>query len=257
MFKKLVLSSVFGLCFSAVSAAEEIHYDSSVYQYFNERPFLMAINRPEGSRPYQFLDLVYQEIFNRLDIQLDMEYLPLKRGFIEVINGKFDGETSRVLEYGDKHETLIRVSESLYSTNLSAFTIEPDRVDLNGWDSLKETDYKVEYPHGVVISEINLKKVVKPKNLTNVTTAEQGIKKLMLGRTDLYIGDDLVVYPLLESLKTEYDVEVFKAGIMKVVPLYMYIHEKNAFMEPIFSQVIKDMKEEGIIDEYRKQVFGI
>ena len=52
------------------------------------------------------------------------------------------------------------------------------------------------------------------------------------------------------------DGEIQKVGIMQSVPLYMYIHEKNNLLEPRLSKVIKEMKELGLIAQYRKVVFG-
>lgn len=253
MLNKLILyCTVSLLSFSGLTYAQ----DRETYGHFNERPFFMAINRPEGSLAYQFLNLIYSEVFRRLDIELEMEYRPLKRGYVEVIYGKFDGETTRIREYEDKHPTLIRVKEALYSTNVSAFALKPHIEEISGWQSLAGTDYLVEYPRGVVISEINLSKVVDPDNLSTVTTAEQGLKKLLLGRTDIYVGDDLVVYPLLKKLSTTYGRGVRKLGVLESVPLFMYVHEKNKYMEPIFREAIKEVKADGLIDQYRKIVFG-
>ena len=239
-----------------ISFAGSVHGQEN-YAHFNERPFFMAINRPEGSLAFQFLNLVYGEIFRRLDIELVMEYRPLKRGYVDVIYGRFDGETTRIREYEDKHPSLIRVKEALYSTDVSAFALKPQIEDMSGWESLKGTNYIVEYPRGAIISEVNLQKVVKPENLSNITTTEQGIKKLLLGRIDIYVDDDLVVTPLMTRLSTTYGTGIRKLGVMVSVPLYMYIHEKNKFMEPILRKVIKEVKDDGLIDQYRKIVFGI
>ena len=222
---------------------------------FPDRPFLIVINRTENSLAYKYLNMVYREVFRRMDIPMTMIYLPLKRGAAQVVSGKFDGETTRIRAYEDSHPTLIRVKESLYSVNVSAFALNFFTEELNGWDSLKGSDYKVEYPRGVLLSEINLKKVIKPQNLSNISTPQQGLKKLFRHRTSVYIDDELVVFPLLKKLDATYHGAIEKVGVMESVPLYMYIHKKNHLLEPRLSKIIKEIKDEGLITEYRKIVF--
>lgn len=223
---------------------------------FDERPFVMAINRPEGSSAYTYLNMLYTEIFKRLEIPLSMQYIPLKRGAFEMASGRFDGETSRIHAYGNAHPDLIRVTDYLYSTDVSAYATETTIASLNGWQSLVGTDYKVEYPRGVILSEINLKKVVDPNKLTSIVTAEQGLRRLLLNRTDIYIDDDLLVLPLLIGSEEFNNGKVHKVGPMASVPLYMYIHQKNSALEPRLSKVIKEVRDEGLMGKYRKIVFG-
>lgn len=244
------------LSFSVEGVANEKIVTQTTLNEFQNRPFLLAINRPEGSLAYRYLNLIYTEVFKRLGIAFQIKYIPLKRGFADVASGKYDGETSRVYKYQDSFPTLIRVTESLYSTNVSAFALSNFNVQFNGWNSLKGHNYKIEYPRGVYISEVNLSKVVSPQNLSNITTATQGIKKLLLGRTDIFIDDELVVYPLLETLKDYSSGTIHKIGIMEPVPLYMYIHKKNKWLEPHLNDVIKSMKEEKLMLKYRKMVFN-
>jgi len=223
---------------------------------FEKRPFLLATNRPEGSSAYKFLNLIYSEVFRRLDISFKMIYIPLKRGAIEIDSGELDGETSRVRAYEDAHPNLIRIKEFLYSTDVSAYALNPSLDGLNSWQSLKGTNYRVEYPKGVILSEINLAKVVDSPKLSSIPSAEQGLKRLFVNRIDIYIDDDLVVLPLLKDLEKTFKGKVRKIGIMESVPLYMYIHQKNYFLEARLSTVIKGVRDEGLVGKYRKITYG-
>ena len=248
--KMLLCFTLLMLSFMGNGYCQQKHSD------FPDRPFLLVINRSEDSLVYKYLNMIYSEVFKRMDIPMTMTYLPLKRGAAQVASGKFDGETTRIRAYEDSHPTLIRVKESLYSVNVSAFALNFFIEELNGWDSLKGSDYKVEYPRGVLLSEINLKKVVKPENLSNITTPQQGLKKLLRHRTNVYIDDELVIFPLLNKFDATYHGAIEKVGVMESVPLYMYIHKKNYLLEPRLSKVIKEIKEEGLITEYQQSVFN-
>ncbi len=223
---------------------------------FTERPFILAINRPEGSSAYTYLNMIYREVFRRFGGKFKLQYIPLKRGALESDSGVFDGETSRVYAYGDAHPNLVRVQEYLYSTDVSAYSANISVESLEGWESLKGTEYRIEYPRGVILSEINLQKVVAPEKLSNIASAEQGLQRLLLNRIDIYIDDDLVVVPLLKNSATFDDGNIQKIGAMTSVPLYMYIHKKNSRLEPILSEIIKGMRDDGLMEKYRKLVFG-
>lgn len=223
---------------------------------FSERPFLLAINRAEGSSAYTYLNMIYREVFNRLGIPFKLRYVPLKRGALESDSGTVDGETSRVYAYGDAHPNLIRVTEYLYSTDVSAYATNTAFRKLDGWQSLEGSDFKVEYPRGVILSETNLTKVVEPQKLSSISSAEQGLHRLLLDRIDIYIDDDLVVVPLLKSSDKFENAQIYKVGPMESVALYMYIHKKNSALEPQLSKIIKEVRDEGLMEKYRKVVFG-
>jgi len=231
-------------------------FSQPVHSDFEDRSFSLVINRPEDSLAYKFLNMTYAEVFRRLDIPLEFLYRPLKRGTHDIESGKYDGEVARVFAYQSSHPTLIRVEEFLYNTNVSAFASTSFSETLQGWQSLKGSDYKIEYPRGVVISRVNLEKLVPPKNLSTAHNAEQGLKKLLRGRSDIYVGDDLVVFPLLSAMSGDDNGKIHKVGVLQSVPLHMYIHQKNKLLEPRLSKVIKEMKDEGLINQYRKQVFN-
>jgi hypothetical protein len=58
-----------------------------------------------------------------------------------------DGELSRVHDYNTNYPNLIRVEEHDYFVRFSAFATDPT-LRLDGWGSLKHTDYAVEYRLG-------------------------------------------------------------------------------------------------------------
>ena len=223
---------------------------------FEDRSFLLAINRPADSLAYKFLHMTYSEVFRRMEIPFELLYRPLKRGAHDAGSGSYDGEVARVFAYQASHPTLIRVEEFLYSTDVSAFATTSFRGNLDGWKSLKGSDYKVEYPRGVLISEMNLKPIIAPENLSTINNAKQGLNKLLRNRTNIYIDDDLVIFPLLSELSEDNDNKIQKVGIMQSIPLYMYIHKKNHLLAPRLSEVIKEMKAQGLIMQYRKIVFN-
>ncbi len=219
--------------------------------------FRMAMSRPEGTPLYKRVELIYKEIFRRLNINLTFEHYPFKRASKEVNSGRADGEPSRIRSYGASYPNLVRVDEPIYYMIVAAYKANPSIPVLNGWKDLKNTDYRVEYPRGMKICEINLSKVVKSERLSTITKTSQGLQKLAIGRIDIYIDDEASIAPVLNNKKFELKGKIHTAGIMQKTPLYMYIHKKHKNLIPKLEASIRDLKSEGLIEHFTKVAFDL
>ena len=87
----------------------------------------------------------------------------------------------------------------------------------------------------------------------------QGMKKLIAGRTDLYVGPEMVLTQLLQSeeLRQFFQTKEAKgdkvrvAGVLEEIALHAYVHQTHHDLAPQLSTVLKAMKEEGLIEQYR------
>ncbi|MCP3940462.1 MAG: hypothetical protein GY710_03145 [Desulfobacteraceae bacterium] len=222
-----------------------------------ENKFIMAAPRPADSPLFKFWLLIYSEIFRRLDIQLDLIYFPAKRASQEADEGKVDGEPARIYSYAFSHPKLIRVEEPTNQINVVAYVADPSISKLKGWDSLRNTDYLIEYTRGAKLVHDNLTKVVKEKNLSNVTNTSQGLERLALNRIDVFVDNNDVIMPLLHDPKFGLHGKIRMAGHMASMPLYMYMHKKHLDLVPQVVKIIKAVKAEGLVEHYRKIAFGV
>jgi len=238
-----------GMCVIAVLVASGFPMPSDAA----DKMILVGTADVKNSMQGKWLTLIFTEVFRRLGYELQYDGYPAVRASAMSDAGEVDGEISRVFEYQMTHPNLIRVDEILYSTNFVAFAVKPGIV-LHGWKSLKNTTYKVEYRRGVKLSESELPLVVTSEHLSVVTTAEQGLKKLITARTDLYVDVDFTTVEAMKRLNpAEFDVSaVYQAGIMHAVTAYAYLHKKHAALVPKVAEVLKAMKQEGLFESYRK-----
>ncbi|NJL60278.1 MAG: transporter substrate-binding domain-containing protein [Desulfobacteraceae bacterium] len=202
---------------------------------------------------------VYTEIFRRMDLKAEFRRYPAKRAGMEADAGNVDGELGRPYEYLSEHTNLIRVEETVFPLNFSAFTAQTSIPELNGWNSLKGTDYRVGYIRGIRTVESNLPKVVVSENLSDVTEPAQGLKQLISGRIDLFVDEESGILTLLNTPEFK-DSKIRSAGIMGSVHLYPYLHKKHAALAPKMAEIIRAVKAEGLIEQYRMMVekeFGI
>ncbi len=75
---------------------------------------------------------------------------------------------------------------------------------------------------------------------------------LIHGRIDLYLDDELTIASTLNSDEFQ-KTKIVMAGVMSEIPLYAYLHKTHADLVPQLTTVLKEMRTEGLIDDYRTQ----
>ncbi len=218
-------------------------------------PFYIVADANPNTYGSRWASLIYTEAFKRLGIPFQLDHYTLKRRSVQADDGSVDGEASRVYGYGATHPNLIRVEESVMDFNFALFTANP-AVRVQQLEDLRSSaNLLVEYRRGILMCENTLKPLVPPERISDVTTEEQGVKKLLAGRTDLYCDIDVFVLQLLHSPEFKNATNVRKVfDLGKSVPTYPYLHRKHAELAPRLAAVLKKMKAEGLIEAYRLQV---
>ena len=201
---------------------------------------------------------IYTEALSRMDITLRYQVLPPKRASIYSDEGRLDGELSRVYDYNTKHPNLIRVEEHHLISVFSAFSADPT-IKLNGWKSLKNTNYNVEYRRGIkkVIEELT--KVVSSERLSETNSIPNGIGKLLMGRTDIYIEPEDGVFDYFNTeefqrINRNTGVSAHKVGVMETITSHFWLHKKHRELAPQLSVILRDMKNEGLFELYLQQL---
>ena len=110
------------------------------------------------------------------------------------------------------------------SVRWAAYTTDPE-LRFGGWDSLRHSDYKIEYRRGLAKAEQRLTKLVSEGNLSSIDSVAQGLEKLANGRTDIYV-----------------DVEE---------TLHAFMHKKNEAIAPMLSDALRQIKSEGLFEKYK------
>lgn len=216
------------------------------------KPFIMTRDAAAGSYAALWAGLVYAEAFRRMNIPLEMADYTLARRSVLIEEGAIDGEGSRILAYADAHPELVRVDEVLIDFTFSVYAANP-KLSARRLEDLP-ADAIVEYRRGVLMCENTLKKAIPAERLSNITSTEQGVKKLLAGRTDAYCDIDLYVSEALHLEELKEAGTVRKLFDIAAVPTYPYLAKKHAALAPRLAAALKQMKAEGLLDAYHKQV---
>ena len=191
-----------------------------------------------------WLALIYTEALGRLGYRLDYRPYPAKRSSMVSDSGEVDGEINRVAEYSLMHPELVKVPVPHFTICFSAYAVRP-LVLGNGWQALKQTEFRVEYRNGVALPSAQLPLVVPPERLMVANSALLGLRKLQVGRSDIFVEVDAVADALLAT-------EEFRGTAIRKIAL-MDNADVHAHLAQLRGQVLADMKKEGLIEKYRLQ----
>lgn len=226
-------------------------------QAIGERPFVLAYDESggsEGSYSVKLLRLIYAEAFRRMGVPLEVASYPTARLPLLLERSLIDGEMARALVYGKLHPNLVRVNESVLVGAFALYTSKPE-LRLGDLKDLLTSSLRVEYRLGVLSCEAAMKAAVSGERLSTIATTRQGVEKLLRDRTDVYCDIDLAVLNVL------YGPPLPGVGALRTLmqigdpaPLYPYLNPKHADMAVRLAAVLKQMKQEGVVEQYRKKV---
>ncbi len=246
--KYITIGSWFTICIFIFLMLTVFHFNIET----KEKIVLVSSQDTRNSFYGRWLFLIYTEVFRRLGYDFQYDGYPGARAPVLAESGDVDGEIHRSADYAKVTINLIRVEESHFTASYGAYAVKPGII-LNGWHSLKNTNYRVEYRRGSKQPETALTAIIQPENLSNIATTEQGLKKLLTGRTDIYVDTTFLVSETISRLNSASFPahEVYQAGIMENVNGYVYMHKKRAVLVPKIAKVLNEMKKEGIIEHYK------
>jgi polar amino acid transport system substrate-binding protein len=218
-------------------------------------PFVMGTTRPEGDPTGQWMRRVYAELFRRVDVPLRVVHYPTARLPLALEAGQIDGEMARGLRYADEHPTLLRLEESTFETRFVVYASRTEERVHEGAD-LAALKLRAAYARGVAECEQALKQWLPAEKVSDVPATEQALAMVSLGRADVACALDMLAVPLLRSPPLR------EAGLHPVlvlgrpVPLYAYLHPRNAALAPALSAALRQMKAEGVIERMHAELLS-
>ena len=216
----------------------------------------MAFEKQPDKEPlFMLAQLLYTEAFKRMGMTFTYRVYPGQRCSVMANLGKVDGEPGRFKGYSRICPNMVLVDEPVATLHEAAFATDPS-LSLTGWQSLKGTDLRVEYIIGCQAEEFYLPKLVPPEKLSRVGTIEQSLKKLYAGRIDVLVQTESSVMAVLLNPKFK-NYNIVKVGIIAELDVYPFLHKKNAALAPQLAKVLKEMKAEGLFEQYKSNMWEL
>jgi len=180
--------------------------------------------------------IMIQEVYEPLNIDIDVKYYPPARSIYMADAGEVDGELARMVNMEREFTNLIRVPVAFFSLNYHAYSKNVS-FRPKGWLSLKP--FHIGFTTGNKIMHTNL----ATYNVTNASKLQQLWKLLELGRLDLVVATHLEGLAKL-SRGDSPSINMLEPAIASV-PFYHYVHKKHQALVPELVKSITNMKQRG------------
>ena len=200
------------------------------------------------------LSLIYTEAFRRLGYTLVYRGYPAKRSSAMSDAGEVDGEMHRYAGYGENHPNMVRVETPHFSSTFSAYANRPLALG-DGWTSLAPTRYRVEYRAGAAFSAAMLPAVVEQSRLAAAYSAPLGLRKLLHGRSDIYVDAESVVEQLLAQPEFAH-AGIRRVAVMETIGMHAFLYKTHRALAVRLAATLADMKREGLLEKYRIMAEG-
>jgi polar amino acid transport system substrate-binding protein len=195
-----------------------------------------------------FLDLLYGELFRRLDIPFEIQFLPSERALLNANEGIDDGDVCRVPDLGKMSANMVRTTEPIFHYRLVAFSRDR-QFRVNGPDSLKPYDI------GIAIGWKLLEwKLTQHKSRTMVDSPEQLFRMLDQGRVEVVIIDQAVGMEQVRRLGLS-GVKILSPPLF-TGDWHLYLHRRHAALIPVIDRELRRMKKDGSFERIRRGALG-
>ena len=232
---------VFCILVSFDAAASEKQALTFVYAYPADHPQTKRLIR------------LVKEASRRVGYNFVFEHYPAKRATAYAKKGIVDGEMIRVRHYGDLHPELVRVEEHHTVDRFVAYVMNP-KIKLNGWGSFRSKGFAIDYRRGVMVPENTLPNIVPEETLFAVDSVASAYRRLVRGRSDIFIDSEGSSENFLNSDSDQNIIEgkkIYRAGFMLITTGHVWLNEKHRHLAPMFSEAFRKMKLE--LPRYFKQ----
>lgn len=216
-------------------------------------PLVLGTPRQDGNYAGAYLRRVYQALFDRVGVPIDIRYLPTARLTAELSSGHLDGDLGRPWGFGERNPDMVRVDEPAAEIVFALWAVDP-QAQLNSLNELAAAPRTVTYTRGVLECETQLRPVLPKDQLVSTSTTANALAMLYAGRNPLYCGVDLAV--LSDAALPEHQGKARLRQVLRIAPaqgLYLYLNRRHAALVPRLNASLKAMKAEGVVERLRQQ----
>jgi polar amino acid transport system substrate-binding protein len=185
--------------------------------------------------------LVMTDIYQKLGYHVKFRHCPLKRALMAANAGIYDAEVARVKGLEAKFPNLIRIPVAIYQIEGVAFTKNKD-FPIDGWESLRP--YKIGVLRGVQFAEKGTENLNREISNSLISM----FKKLDAERVDVVVEAKLNGIITIKQLKLHDSILILNPPL-ETIELFHYVHKKNEHLVPKLTEILRQMKQNGSLDE--------
>jgi hypothetical protein len=209
-----------------------------------------VFSRPFANPRTQWLILVYKDVCAMAGVGFDYLDVPPKRATAMVQASRADGELGRTYGYLAFHPKLVRLREPNNVVNFCVYGAGP-RARFDGLETLRQSALRCECRRGIVELEALLGQHTGAGQLSLIDDIGQGLRKLHLGRTDLYFDvqeavDDYLTFRHCHPGLPD-TLVIRELAKVQSTTGHCYLNPSRAALAPVMSEALATLKRDGTV----------
>ncbi len=205
---------------------------------------------------YKIYEYYYTELFRRMNMDFELSYIPLNRSEQQLKVQELDGEVARVYSYLKHRDDLIRLPQPIYSMTFSFYCRKNSEIEISHWSDLDNTDLRIDVRRGMAFIDEELKKYDIRGDLVKLNTTEQGLNRLKMDRSDVFIDNKISVEPYLLNDQYDFRHYLYESGIAETLDIHLYLHKRHEAIIPQINEVVIDLSSEQYFERCIWKVVG-
>ncbi|WP_426415699.1 substrate-binding periplasmic protein [Aestuariirhabdus sp. LZHN29] len=190
----------------------------------------------ENSAFTDFATEVLTEAYRRAGNSIEVQPLPAARALKASSSGLTDGELYRTQGLEKRFPSLIPVNIPIFLSHWQAYT-KNTPLEIHGWDSLRGV--KIGIRRGIATTD----KGTEGMNTVSTNTNESLFQLLVADRVDVIVLSKINAQK--EINKADYPEVTLQSPAVQIVPVYHYLHKKNAALIPPLEEALLAMTNDG------------
>ncbi len=192
------------------------------------------------SRETTRANILYKIAFQRLGYHYMTQSYPGRRSAYLAEQAKIDGLVHRAELFADHHPRLIRVKEAIVIARIVAYGIDPE-LKINHWQALQYRSYHINYWRNIEFIQQKLEETLPETSFEAVNSSASGLRKVMVGRADIFIGIESVVDLVRQQAEFK---SIIKLGVIQQLPLYPYLNQHHQKLAAKLAKMLRQVKKE-------------
>ncbi len=184
-------------------------------------------------------DRIVYTTLQRMGIGVSITALGMDSAIQGTNNGVYDGLCSQASGLEEDYPFLVRVPEMVSTNRYYAYALAGTELQCSGWEDLK--GLRVGTLYEKTYTKANLPQTIAG----HVEKRNWGDLLGALNNKEC----DVVIASSRLSTESVMPDNVVNIGLLDTVPSYMYLNKRNEELIPQMAEVIKDMREDGTLDE--------
>ncbi|QHJ11200.1 hypothetical protein FX988_01428 [Paraglaciecola mesophila] len=205
--------------------------------------FTINVTEAAGPVPQKSTLRLFKRLYENLDIDPSLVYLPSKRGLAMVNSGEIDAEAYRFASVGQRYANLIRVEEPIGVGNTGFFCVQLTECDLSkkqkiamlvGFERAKDICTQFALSCEYVASAKSLGKLL-----------DQGLVQSILATT--LEGKQIICQAGKDTYFFKLEASLVRYG-------YHFIHRKHHALAPKLAENLRVMRKQGWLNSDRSLI---